>query len=105
MKKIVIFPENLPFGVFKKKKGKKQRCGVAIGEYVLDLKLSSKLKLFENHGKWTNSFKHENLNKFMSRVKPNGVKQKRNQNLLQNDNSILTKDLNFKKRFLYLSKS
>ena len=96
------FPiENLPYGVFKKKGCKKQRCGVAIGNYILDLKLSFTLKLFKNQGNWAQALKNENLNKFMALGNPLWLEARKEiRYLLQDENSILAKDLEIQKQVL-----
>jgi len=100
-KKDCDFPiENLPYGVFKKKKGKKQRCGVAIGDHVLDLKLATKLKLFKNPGKWAKTFKHENLNKFMALGESLWSEARNEIKYLLINNSVLAKDLELQKKIL-----
>ena len=56
---------NIPFGIFSTKDSKK-RVGTAIGDMILDLKLSSDLGVFENLTFDYNVFENEYLNDFIS---------------------------------------
>ena len=56
---------NIPFGIFSTKDSKK-RVGTAIGDMILDLKLSSDLGVFENLTFDYNVFENEHLNDFIS---------------------------------------
>ena len=56
---------NIPFGIFSTKDSKK-RVGTAIGDMILDLKLSSDLGVFENLNFDFNVFENEHLNDFIS---------------------------------------
>ena len=60
------FPiHNIPFGIFSTKDSKK-RVGIAIGDMILDLKLSSDLGVFDNLTFDFNVFENEYLNNFIS---------------------------------------
>ena len=56
---------NIPFGIFSTKDSKK-RVGIAIGDMILDLKLSSDLGVFDNLSFDFNIFENEYLNDFIS---------------------------------------
>jgi len=56
---------NIPFGIFSTKDSKK-RVGTAIGDMILDLKLSSDLGVFDNLTFDYNVFENEYLNDFIS---------------------------------------
>ena len=56
---------NIPFGIFSTKDSKK-RVGTAIGDMILDLKLSSDLGVFDNLNFDFNVFENEHLNDFIS---------------------------------------
>jgi len=56
---------NIPFGIFSTKDSKK-RVGIAIGDMILDLKLSSDLGVFDNLTFDFNVFENEYLNNFIS---------------------------------------
>lgn len=56
---------NIPFGIFSTKDSKK-RVGTAIGDMILDLKLSSDLGIFDNLNFDFNVFENEHLNDFIS---------------------------------------
>jgi len=56
---------NIPFGIFSTKDSKK-RVGIAIGDMILDLKLSSDLGVFDNLTFDFNVFENEYLNDFIS---------------------------------------
>ena len=56
---------NIPFGIFSTKDSKK-RVGIAIGDMILDLKLSSDLGVFDNLCFDFNIFENEYLNDFIS---------------------------------------
>lgn len=56
---------NIPFGIFSTKDSKK-RVGTAIGDMILDLKLSSDLGVFDNLTFDYNVFENEDLNDFIS---------------------------------------
>ncbi len=56
---------NIPFGIFSTKDSKK-RMGTAIGDMILDLKLSSDLGVFDNLNFDFNVFENEHLNDFIS---------------------------------------
>ena len=56
---------NIPFGIFSTKDSKK-RVGIAIGDMILDLKLSSDLGVFDNLNFDFNVFENEHLNDFIS---------------------------------------
>ena len=56
---------NIPFGIFSTKDSKK-RVGTAIGDMILDLKLSSDLGVFDNLNLDFNVFENEHLNDFIS---------------------------------------
>jgi len=56
---------NIPFGIFSTKDSKK-RVGTAIGDMILDLKLSSDLGVFDNLNFDFNIFENEHLNDFIS---------------------------------------
>ena len=64
------FPiQNLPYGVFKKNLEDRARCGIAIGDYVLDLSQVVQKKLFQDDYPWMTTFKQTTLNDFMSQGK------------------------------------
>ena len=56
---------NIPFGIFSIKDSKK-RVGAAIGDMILDLKLSSDLGIFDKLNFNANVFENEYLNDFIS---------------------------------------
>ena len=56
---------NIPFGIFSIKDSKK-RVGVAIGDMILDLKLSADLGIFDKLNFNANVFENEYLNDFIS---------------------------------------
>ena len=56
---------NIPFGIFSTKDSKK-RVGIAIGDMILDLKLSSDLGVFDNLTFDFNVFENEYFNDFIS---------------------------------------
>ena len=89
------FPiQNLPFGVFKRKVGGGGRVGVAIGEYVLDLRVVEERKLFKGEylgGRRT--FSQSSLNLFMGLGRPAWREARRSiQDLLRHDNPTLRDD-------------
>ena len=56
---------NIPFGIFSTKSSK-ERVGTAIGDMILDLKLTSDLGVFDNLNFDFNVFENEHLNDFIS---------------------------------------
>ena len=63
------FPiQNLPYGVFRPSQGQVARCGVAIGEMVLDLGVLADAGVFEGFD--ASCFKQPALNAFMGLGKP-----------------------------------
>ena len=61
------FPiQNLPYGVFKLTPEDRARCGVAIGDYVLDLLEVANKGLLSSHYPWMDTLKQTTLNDFMS---------------------------------------
>jgi fumarylacetoacetase len=85
---------NIPFGIFSTKNSKK-RVGIAIGDMILDLKLSSDLGVFDDINFDFNVFETEYLNDFISLGKniTNSIRliiQKE----LSNTSSVLRKNTN-----------
>lgn len=94
------FPiQNLPYGVFKLKVGSKPVCGVAIGDYVLDLSMLEEKGFFNKTDLGSEVvFETPSLNKFMSRGRE-AWKQVRAilQMALSDENPILRDDSDLKK--------
>ena len=62
------FPiQNLPFGVFSTANSD-PRCGVAIGDFVLDMSILHSCGLLQQLGAWTSCFCEPKLNGFMSQT-------------------------------------
>ena len=89
---------NIPFGIFSTKDSKK-RVGIAIGDMILDLKLSSDLGVFDNLSFDFNIFENEYLNDFISlgKSKTNNVRLiiqnelSDSSSVLRNHNTLLIK--------------
>ena len=98
------FPiQNLPFGIFSTStfKLRNPRAGVAIGEYVVDLKALSDLGFFLNL-KDKNVFNKEYLNDFIALGKPVCSKVRaRISELLRHDNSELRDNEKARNKVLY----
>lgn len=99
------FPiQNLPYGVFKPKRGGAPRIGVAIGEYVLDLSVIEEEGLFnETQIRGKNIFRESSLNAFMFCGK-NAWKEIREQiqHLLQAKNPTLRDNYPLRTKALHL---
>jgi fumarylacetoacetase len=94
------FPiQNLPYGVFKLKVGSEPVCGVAIGDYVLDLSMLEEKGFFKKTNlKDEVIFETPSLNKFMSKGRESW-KQVRTilQMALSDENPILRDDKDLRK--------
>jgi len=95
------FPlENLPFGIFKPRKGE-ARAGVALGEFVVDLSVLEEKRLLsvgENRG----VFRGDSLNAFLALGRPTWQKVRRQlQTLLAAETAALRDDVQLRQLVFY----
>lgn len=96
------FPiQNLPFGAFVRKEGEPSRCGVAIGDQILDLAACVEASLFEGTD-YEASFKATQLNAFMELEKAqwHAARQRISELLSADGNSPLKSDADLRAKCL-----